>query len=618
MKTDAIQAALRQPWFSHSLLGWASRVVVFLALFTGVMFSQQPGTVVVSNFSVFPEFYAPPYAAQAKSRFQATSARPLPAGRYLAIQPRLNTFLQDGQQQVLIEAPQCFYDSVARSANSASRLQMRTADGKFLIEGEGFLWQQTNSSLVISNDVHTTVQPELLTRPGTNPPAGGSRLGQERLDIFSQHFDYSGETGLGNYRENVRVAGTNLGLQSRLLTLLVPMKERQLRTITAEENVTIDYSGVQARGQRAVYQADTGLANITGDPHWFADQREGKADELVIDATNRILRANGQAWLKMAGQTFGSVGLHPPGASTNAAPATNHFLEIFSDNYEISTNSATFREQVRAREWAGDQLKSTMTCGVMTASYAGTNQLQRMVADRGVVIEQDDQQLRARKAIYSGTNGLLELIDRPAWRAGAREGSGDQMSIAVRENELSVRGNAYMKLPADETGHSLSLGGGTNSPPSSSSSSNQFAELFSHEYVLRPQVALFEGKVRFEHPQRRLSCDHLAIHSSGEGGSKSESLVAEHSVDFDLISTDGQKVHGTCQKAVYNYAVMDGKTNDTVELTGNPVLQMTNGTIQNPILILDRTQNKLMAPGRYHVKGTLGNLTTNRFPVLKR
>ena len=94
--------------------------------------------------------------------------------------------------------------------------------------------------------------------------------------------------------------------------------------------------------------------------------------------------------------------------------------------------------------------------------------------------------------------------------------------------------------------------------------------------------------------------------------------MAEHSVDFDLISTDGQKVHGTCQKAVYNYAVMDGRTNDTVELTGNPVLQMTNGTIQNPILILDRTQNKLMAPGRYHVKGTLGAALTNHFPVLKR
>jgi lipopolysaccharide export system protein LptA len=191
------------------------------------------------------------------------------------------------------------------------------------------------------------------------------------------------------------------------------------------------------------------------------------------------------------------------------------------------------------------------------------------------------------------------------------------MSIAVRENELSVRGNAYMKLPADETGHSLGLGGGTNPPPSSSSSSNRFAELFSDEYVLRPQVALFEGKVRFEHPQRRLSCDHLAVHS-GEGDPKNERLVAEHSVDFDLMSADGQKVHGTCQKAVYNYGVMGGMTNDTVELTGSPVLQTTNGTIQNSIIIMDRIQNKLMAPGRYHIKGTLGAATSNHFPVLKR
>jgi lipopolysaccharide export system protein LptA len=579
---------------------------------------QQPATLTISNFLVFPgDYYPAPYASQPKSQLQGAQGFRLSPERFRVTSAKLTTFKQDASQEVLIQAPECIYDQGSRSAGSAGPLQMRTADGKFLIEGEGFLWQQANSTLVISNEVHTIVQPELLARPGPDPPSGDARPGQERLEIFSRHFDYSGETGLGNYRENVRVTGTNLGLQSRLLTLLVPMKERQLKTITAEEGVIIDYSGVQARGDRAVYRTDTGLANITGHPRWIADQREGKADELVIDATNRILHANGQAWLKMAGQTFGSVGLRSPGGPTNAAPATNHFMEIFSDNYELGTNSAIFREQVRAQESAGDQLKSTMTCGVLTAYYAGSNQLQRMVADRGVVIEQEDQQLRAGKAIYSATNGLLELIDRPAWRAGAREGSGDQMSIAVRENELSVRGNAYMKLPADETGHNLSLGGGTNPPPSSSSSSNRFAELFSDEYVLRPQVALFEGKVRFEHPQRRLSCDHLAVHS-GEGDPKNERLVAEHSVDFDLMSADGQKVHGTCQKAVYNYGVMGGMTNDTVELTGSPVLQTTNGTIQNSIIIMDRMQNKLMAPGRYHIKGTLGAATSNHFPVLKR
>lgn len=197
------------------------------------------------------------------------------------------------------------------------------------------------------------------------------------------------------------------------------------------------------------------------------------------------------------------------------------------------------------------------------------------------------------------------------------------MLMVVPENELSVYGDAYMKLPASEAGRSI---GG-----SGASATNQFAELFSEEYVVRPQVALFEGKVRLLHPQITMSCDHLAVHSAADK-EKGQSLVAEHSVIFDLLSTDGRKVHGTCQNALYDYSVTRGRTNDSLEMTGNPVLETTNGTVQNSVLVLDRAQNKLIAPSveqarlshpgaeprRYRIKGTLGTASTNRFSFIKK
>src|SRR5258705_330890 len=136
------------------------------------------------------------------------------------------------------------------------------------------------------------------------------------------------------------------------------MKERQLQTITAENGVTIDYNGERATGDRAILPSETGVDNITGNPRWMTEQREGNADELIIDATNRVLHANGKARLKMAGQTFGAFGSR----TTEAAPAplTNHYVEIFSDNYDLGTNSASFRKHVRAQEWLTNQVSSTM------------------------------------------------------------------------------------------------------------------------------------------------------------------------------------------------------------------------------------------------------------------
>jgi hypothetical protein len=48
-------------------------------------------------------------------------------------------------------------------------------------------------------------------------------------------------------------------------------------------------------------------------------------------------------------------------------------------------------------------------------------------------------------------------------------------------------------------------------------------------------------------------------------------------------------------------------------LTGNPILETTNSTFKNKILILDCANNKLMAPGKYKLYGT--NATTTPIPT---
>src|SRR5207249_4711740 len=120
---------------------------------------------------------------------------------------------------------------------------------------------------------------------------------------------------------------------------------------------------------------------------------------------------------------------------------------------------------------------------------------------------------------------------------------------------------------------------------------------------LQTNSALFLGQVRVAHPQMNLTCETLAV-DFPRGGGAAERIVAERSVEFDLMDDKGQKIHGTGQKALYTYQVTAAGTNDLVELTGNPLLTMTNGsTFQNSVIILDRAKSKLVAPGKYLIRG---------------
>ena len=192
------------------------------------------------------------------------------------------------------------------------------------------------------------------------------------------------------------------------------------------QNVVVDYEKIHATGDQAVYSADTGLIQLTGQPTWRIEDREGSGDVLVFDRTNGVLHANGHARLEMPAQRMGSSYFLSQSASNSATslPSTNHFVEILCANYELRTNLAVFRDQVKVTDRLGDELRGEMTCGLMTLTFTGTNELQKMVAEHQVVIAQTNQQFTAEKAEYTGADGLLSLDGNPAWRAGTREGQG--------------------------------------------------------------------------------------------------------------------------------------------------------------------------------------------------
>ncbi|MGO8929402.1 MAG: LptA/OstA family protein [Limisphaerales bacterium] len=543
-----------------------------------------------------------------KSLLEGASALPQPDGRVLVTEAKYRTFRTNSEVELNVEALQCLYDERQKTISSSGPLRMQIANGKFSIEGEGFLYYVTNSALLVSNRVHTVLHPDLLgpqaATSRTNVPAEAT----PGIDIFSDQFEYAEKTGLGVYQGNVRVAGTNLASTEGRLTIVLLAAEHRLQSLLAEQNVIADYEKIHATGDRAFYSAETDIIRLTGQPTWRIEDRNGSGDELVFDRTNRVLHANGHARLKTPPQGMGAS-LFSPQSSSNSAtslPPTNQFIEILCANYQLRTNLAVFRDQVKVTDRLGDEIRGEMSCGLMTLTFTGTNEFQTMVAEHQVVIAQTNGQFTAERAEYTSADGLLNLDGKPAWREGTREGKGDRMRLNLAREEMLVRGSAFMRLPAAELGQSAFAALGTNQQVKVKVTTNEFAEIYSTEYLLTPAAALFRGNVRIEHPQIKETCQELTMLSLPELGKAGRMVIAEPAVVFDVVDDEGRNFHGTGEKAVYTHRTTSTLTNDMMELTGHPaVLEATNVVGRNDIITLDLTSHKLMAPGKYNIVGAM-------------
>jgi lipopolysaccharide export system protein LptA len=613
--------------------GWRAAIglTLCLALFGGLARAQKVG---VGKGIKFADYYEAPHATQMKWLLEGASAEPQAGGRIVAVtQAKVQTWRETGAGEMVVEAPECLYDADRRSVSSPGSLRLLTADGTFSLTGEGFAWLQSSSTLLVSNRVHTVVHPELAGLATASARTNQALAPTPALDIFSDQFDYAEKSGQGTYRGNVRVEGTNLSLTAGFLSVLAPRTDSRLQSLIAETNIILHYEKIHATGQRATYTVDTEQVLLTGQPTWRVEPQEGRGDELLLDRTNGVFRATGQAWLKMPARGPSTFAFLPLAASPlpTSPPTTNQFLEIQSEAYEFRTNSAVFHNQVRVIEWRGDQAQGKLSCdqltlafvgtnelqqmvaenqvvveqaanrlncGRLTLTFAGTNELQRMVAQQAVVIEQATNRFTAGEAVYAATNGLLELTENPTWRSGTREGKGERILVDVRREQMSVQTNALMRLPASEFGRSSVAGSKALPQTGPHARTDQVAEITAQDYTVGREGALFRGKVRMNHPNMQWSSGQITA-LAPPGGGRMNRVVAEQDVVFDLLDAKGQKVHGTGDEAVYTYGITGTTTNEAMVLTGRPAqLESTNFTGQNKVFILDLANQRLGAPGK--------------------
>lgn len=120
--------------------------------------AQSPSSSVVRGFQAPLEYCDPPHELQVKTFLEGSQAEPGADGVILIRNAKLQTFHDDGSKDMTVRTPHCLFDSRLRTVSSDGPLQVQTSDDKLLLEGVGFFWQETNSDLIISNQVRTTIR----------------------------------------------------------------------------------------------------------------------------------------------------------------------------------------------------------------------------------------------------------------------------------------------------------------------------------------------------------------------------------------------------------------------------------------------------------------------------
>ncbi len=122
--------------------------------------------MVVSHYAV-PEYFGPPQETRMKTLLEGADAELQTGGHRAWLHGlKLQLFNEDGTVQLVVHAPHCFYDYVQKTVYSDGPLEVQSGDGRIFFEGEGFLLQMTNSTLTLSNRVHTII---------SNPPTPAAK-----------------------------------------------------------------------------------------------------------------------------------------------------------------------------------------------------------------------------------------------------------------------------------------------------------------------------------------------------------------------------------------------------------------------------------------------------------
>ncbi len=539
----------------------------FLPLFVASLLAQQGGHA--TDFRTHQD-YTGPTLNQRKTEFSGKDATPMAGSSKVLVKGAdMKSFREDGTLVMAAKAIECVYDGSKKQANSSGPLQMQTGDGHFFIEGIGFLWNETDSGLVLSNHVHS-----ILHSDSTNgtPPS--------ETVIFSDRFTYEMKTGLAVYWDNVRVNDPKMKLTCAMMTANLANSSAfsagDIINLPSLRNMLVQPSDSDKVSQYLATRISPATQKMLSD---YGGNANLQLQQALAEEFNLIIQ-NGPIY---DATRFAGVKLSPE--TTNLLAQTTAGSDLVRLNRSLLQDAYPQEISKNMVPQAG---------GRPDYIVAETN----VVIDFTENTENGQQQTHATgdKAVYrhkttgTVTNEFMELTGNPKLEKTNGWMTADIITMDRAKDMIRGVGNyhsIFKKTPPEA--------GKTNAPPPGDT--EIFCDKF--DYNTKTKVAIYQGHVRVDDPQMKLTSEMLTA-SLPEKGGRPDHIVAETNVVIDFTENGDQKTHATGDKAVYDEKVVGAITNAVMQLTGNPKLERTDGWMTADIITMDQGAGIIRGMGHHH------------------
>lgn len=114
------------------------------------------------------------------------------------------------------------------------------------------------------------------------------------------------------------------------------------------------------------------------------------------------------------------------------------------------------------------------------------------------------------------------------------------------------------------------------------------------DFDMAGHAAVYRGHVRVNDPQMKLTCASLKATLSPTEG-RVNHIVAETNVVIDFVDEKGQRDHVTSDRAIYDYKIQSGVTNETVTFLGNAKIENAQTILTGEPIVWNRVDNSVTA-----------------------
>jgi lipopolysaccharide transport protein LptA len=500
------------------------------------------------------------------------TAEPRGGNLYEMTEPRVISYNADDTPEMFIEAPRCFYHTHQNLAYSDSSLSVRTADGRFAIEGVGWKWEPESADLVISNEVVALVQKSALATNLTGN-AGGTNV---PVRISSKRFLQAGEKA--SFEGDVVVQDGLDRLTCERLEIVF-VKPEGLQTIEAIGKVVLVQKAATVHSGRAIYDLKRNEVRITEEPRWSSEQREGSAKMLVLNRLENTLVAEGEVFMKFP--------LTNVTSTAKGGAATNTFLEVNSDYFRFE--EATSNRLASALYRGGVKVvhpEAAIASRELTVGFNETNRIQTIVAVDEVAVRSGENQAFGQRAEYDLTSEKISLKGSPHWKLEDSTGKSELLVFYPGTKEVLAIQNVEMVVPGRSVGTLFSVNVKTNQTVGTNAPMTIRSDTFSRG----TNVAVFHGGVQVADARGKMSSDLVTIVS--EGTNQVQRVIAEGGVRMEQPG-----LLATGKRAEYNVET------GLVHLTGEPLLVSEGRTLRADSFVVDRNKNTFsVSPGKFRIE----------------